>query len=165
MVGIWSFSKTMVTEPAEAKALGETIAAYTLPEGYSEMFGMRFLGADVVAIAGDITSPDSMMVMMMKIPNTGQVDQEFLAKQFETAISQQFPVQGLDLTLDTVETRTINGQEIPLTFRKGSNSAGDPYRQMSALIPGEDSSLFVMVQGSEAEWDQDALFNLLDSIH
>lgn len=165
MVGIWSFSKAMVTEPAEAEALGQSIAAYTLPDGYSEVFGMHILGAEVVAIAGDITSPDSMMIMLMKIPNTGQVDQEFLAKQFETAISRQFPVQGLDLTLDTVETRTINGQEVPLTFRKGTDSAGDPYRQMSALIAGEDTSLFVMVQGSEAEWDQDALDVWLDSIH
>lgn len=164
MAGIWSFSKAMVTDPAEAKALGESIATYTLPDGYSEVFGMHFLGAEMVAIAGDITSPDSMMVMLMKIPNTGgQVDQEFLAKQFETAISQQFPAQGLDLTLDTVETRTIKDQEVPLTFRKGTDSAGNPYRQMSALIPGDDA-LFVMVQGAEAEWDQDALYRLLESI-
>lgn len=160
----WSFSRGMVLDPSDAKALGESMADYTLPTGYSEAFGMQLMGVEMVAIAGDLTSPDDMLIMLMKIPDTENVDQAFLVDWMEMTMQRQSSMQRLDLTLDTVETRTINDKNVELTFRKGENGAGIPYRQMSGLLGSNSGSLLIMVQGAEAGWDQDAIDSLLNSI-
>ncbi len=165
LMGIWSIDRAMVTDPTQAAQLGSEIADYTLPVGYSEMFGMRLMGMDMLAIAPNPPQPDGMVIFLIKVPESDSIDQETLQKQIEGALQQQSSFQSLKLTLDDVETRTVNGQEVTLTYRKGEDGAGTPYRQVSALFSVENGRVLLLAQGSAAEWDQQALDVLLDSIH
>ncbi len=165
LMGMWSIDRAMVTDPTEAAQLGSEIASYTLPVGYSEMFGMRLMGMDMLAIAPNPPEPDGMVIFLIKVPADGDIDQKTLQKQIEGALQQQSAFQSLKLTLDDVETRTVNGQEVTLTYRKGENGVGTPYRQVSALFNVQNGRVLLLAQGSTAEWDQQALDVLLDSIH
>ncbi len=164
LVSAWSLNRAFVTEPDKAKALGQEIADYTLPEGYSEVFGMQLMGMELVAIAKNLNTPSSMLIMMMKVPDTGNIDQTVLEKQIESTLQRQLSFQQLDLTLDDVETRTVNGEEVALTFCKGTDAAGADYRQMSTLFHSSKGQVLMVVQGTKAEWDQAALDAILDSI-
>ncbi len=165
LMGVWSIDRAMVTDPTQAAQLGSEIADYTLPAGYAEMFGMRLMGMDMLAIAPNPPQPDGMVIFLIKVPENDAIDQETLQKQIEGALQQQSAFQSLKLTLDDVETRTVNGQEVTLTYRKGENGAGTPYRQVSALFSVKNGKVLLLAQGSVAEWDQQALDVLLDSIH
>jgi len=145
--------------------MGAEIVDYTLPPGYSEVIGMRFFDSTMVAIAQKNAAPDDMLLMLMKPPEGAEVEQAMLEKQLAAALRQQFSMQGFNLTLDTVETRAINNEEVVLTYRKGEDNRGAPYRQMSTLFNGSKGKVFILVQGSEAGWDQAALDKFLDSIH
>ena len=163
--GAWSVGRLFVSDPADLKALGAEIVAYTLPPGYAEVIGMHFFDSTMVAIAKKDASLDDMLMMLMKPPEGAEIDQAILEKQLAAALRQQFSMQGFKLTLDTVETRTISGEEVTLTYRKGQNNFGDPYRQMSALFNGSQGKVFILVQGTEAGWDQAALDSFLNSVH
>lgn len=165
LMSIWSIDRAMVTDPTQAAQLGSEIADYTLPAGYSEMFGMRLMGMDMLAIAPNPPQPDGMVIFLIKVPENDAIDQQTLQKQIEGALQQQSAFQSLKLTLDDVETRTVNGQEVTLTYRKGENGVGTPYRQVSALFDVTGGRVLLLAQGSTAEWDQQALDVLLDSIH
>jgi len=160
----WSLSRLFVSEPAEVKELSAEIADYTLPPGYSEIVGMRMLGSAMIAISRDQVDPDDMLIMLMSSPGGADVDQALLEKQLAAGLRQQFSMQGLELTLDKIETRTINGEEVALTYRKGEDTFDTPYRQMSALFNSNKGTVFILVQGTEAGWDQEALDSFLDSI-
>ena len=165
LAGSWFFSRSLVTEPAELQTLGESVAGYTLPAGYAEVAGMRLLGTQMVAIAPtDITEADDMMMMLMRVPDTADFDQSLLQKQLELALQQQFSVRQLDLSFDRIETRTVQDQEVTLTFRTGANAEGVPYQQMSGLIPLADRNIFILVQGTIDNWDQMAIDALLNSM-
>lgn len=165
VMGIWSIDRAMITDPTQAAQLGAEIADYTLPVGYSEMFGMRLMGMDMLAIAPNPPQPDGMVIFLIKVPESDAVDRETLQQQIEGALQQQSSFQSLKLTLDDVETRTVNGQEVALTYRKGENGAGTPYRQVSALFEAGNGHVLLLAQGSVAEWDEQALDVLLDTIH
>ncbi|MFQ5575547.1 MAG: hypothetical protein ACE5G8_01020 [Anaerolineae bacterium] len=160
----WMMSRSFTSDTEAARALGAEIARYTLPPGYKEVAGIRLFGAEMVAISSDLTAGDGMLVMLMKVADGEVVDQAALEKQLELAVQQQFAFQRLELTLDRVEERTINGQPATLTFWKGENAAGVPYRQMSVLFSGSKGMAFLLAMGAEAKWDQQALDSLLDSI-
>lgn len=165
MMGLWSFNRAMVTDPEKLASLSAEIGTFTVPEGYAETFGMNLLGMEMIAITQDNLTPDSTLMMMLKVPTNDSVDTELLQKEVETALQQQTSFQQLTLTLDDVETRTINGQDITLTYRKGENSSGTPFRQLSTLIETDRGRVFFLAQGSAEKWDQHAIDVLLDSIH
>ncbi len=162
--GAWSGSRLFVSDPKDLKAMGAEIADYTLPPDYAEVIGMRLFDSIMVAIAKEDAPSDSMLIMLMKPPEGAEVDQAILEKQLAAALRQQFSMQGFNLTLDTVETRTINDEEVALTYRKGEDNFGAPYRQMSALFNGSKGKVFILVQGTEAGWNQSALDDFLDSL-
>lgn len=164
MMGFWSINRAMVTEPEKLDSLSADIASYTLPEGYAEVFGMNLMGMEMVAIAKDNLEPDATLMMMLKIPANDAVDPAILQKEVESALQQQTFFQQLKLTLDDVETRTINGQEVTLTYRKGEDPSGTPYRQVSTLFETEKGRVLFLAQGSAEKWDQAAIDALFDSI-
>jgi hypothetical protein len=163
--GAWSVSRLFVSDPADLKALGAEIVDYTLPPGYTEVIGMHFFDSTMVAIAQENATLDDMLLMLTKPPEGAEVDQAVLEKQLAAALRQQFSMQGFNLTLDTVKTRIINDEEVALTYRKGEDNFGTPYRQMSTLFNGSKGKVFILVQGTEAGWDQAALDSFLNSIH
>jgi hypothetical protein len=164
LFGFWNLSRAFITDAAEARDIGAEIADYTLPSGYGEVIGMRVLGNEMVAIRSDLTSVDSMLIMLMKVSNAENVNQADVEKQLELAVKQQFVFQGLNLTFDRVESRLVNGEEVTLTFRKGEDGVGTPYQQMNGLFNSHKGRGFIFVQGPESSWDQDAIDSLLDSI-
>ncbi len=161
----WFMNDALISDSTELQKLSAEIADFTMPENYAEVFGIRLMGMDMVAIGDQNTFPDSMLIMMMKVPDTGKVDREALEKQIEGALQQQLSMQHLDLTLDDVQTRMVNGEEVTLTYRKGRDTANVDFRQMSTLFNTDKGQVLMLVQGETRVWSQPAIDTILDTIH
>ncbi len=165
LLGSWFLGRSLVTDPAQLQTLGASVAAYTLPAGYTEVAGMRLFGTEMVAIApANLTEADEMMIMLMRVPASADFDQTLLQKQLELDLQQQFSVRQLNLSFDHIETRTIQDREVTLTFRTGTNADGVAYRQMSGLISLSDRNVFILAQGAADYCNQNALDALLQSM-
>ena len=165
LLASWFMNNALVSDTADLQNLSAEIADFTMPENYAEVFGIRLMGMDMVAIGDQDNFPDSMLIMMMKVPDTGNIDREALEKQIEGALQQQLSMQRLDLTLDDVKTRTVNGQQVALTYRKGRDTADIDFRQMSTLFSTDKGQVLMMVQGETRVWNQSAIDTILDTIH
>lgn len=161
----WFMNDALVSNSDDLQNLSAEIANFTMPENYAAVFGIRLMNMDMVAISNQNNFPDSMLIMMMKVPDTPNVDRKALEKQIESALQQQLSMQHLDLTLDDVQTRRVNGNEVTLTYRKGRNTADTDFRQMSTLFNTDMGQVLMLVQGETRVWDQAAIDKILDTIH
>ena len=165
-LGFWArsfFNQFLVTDPLELKAMALEIAAYTLPEGYSEVLGFNFMQSKSIALARDSLTADTIIFLMQVPPLQGQVSEAEAEQQLRTLL-QQLSFQPLDFSRERVEQRVINDQEVEIIFNGATDNAGQRFKQMLVFLTSSQGKIFVMAQGSEALWDQEALDNFLNSI-
>ena len=159
----WSFiQQALITDPIEAQSIGRQIADYTLPEGYTEFLAIDFKGAKSVAIVDDALSP-AMMIFLMQAPDVDGLSDADLEAQLQ-ALIQQFNLQSIDYQPEQTESRSVNGQDVQVHYKTGTDSNGKPFKQVTAFIHSSHGKAFLMVQGPEESWDQKAIERFLDSI-
>ena len=158
--------RSFYTTPQEVKELGQSIAQYTLPPGYTETFGLRLFGAEVVMISQnnetDLTA--GMFIILMQVPPNQGVDNQALQQQLELSLGSQAWFQAIDLNLAYTKTLTLNDQSVVLKIQDGMDSSGNPYQQASALVPTQNNTVFFIAQGPQTAWEQEALETFLLSI-
>ena len=165
LFAVWFMNDSLVSDPVELENLSAEIADFTMPNGYAAIFGVRLMGMNMVAIGDEGSFPDSMLIMMMSVPDNDGIDRQALEKQIEGTLQQQLSMQHLDLTLDDVQTRMVNGEEVTLTYRKGRDTANTDFRQMSTLFNTDTGQVLMLVQGEARVWNQSAIDTILDTIH
>lgn len=156
------FSQAVVTDPSKVKDIGRQIAEYTPPAGYSEILGVDFMNTKTVALATEDPSSDT-IIFLMQVPEAQGISEVEIEQQLQLML-RRFNVQPIDFTQEQVETRLVNDQEVEVTFNRGVDNTGKAFRQMTVFFPSDKGKAFLMAQGSEAGWDQEALDSLLDSI-
>lgn len=156
------FSRSVVTEPSKVKDIGREIAEYTPPAGYSEILGVNFMNTKTVAMATEDPSSDT-IIFLMQVPEAQGVSEAEIEQQLQLML-RRFNVQPIDFTQERIETRLVNDQEVEVTFHRGVDNAGKAFKQMTVFFRGGKGRAFLMAQGSEAGWDQEALDSLLASI-
>lgn len=150
------------SDPAKAQEVGQSIAAYTTPDGYTEQFSMELLGVKMVALAPDGSGP---ILMLMQFPEAMAGNTEQMQEQMSQAFSQQTGQSGFEFT--TVEERdvVVGGQEVKLVVREGSNNDGDTMRQAFATFESDDGNVVMfMAMGEPGSWDDEVIDDFLASI-
>lgn len=155
-------NQAVMTDPLRVREIAAEIADYTLPDGYSEILGISFMDARSIAIAPD-NYPPATMIFLMRIPEAQGISGTEAERQVRTLI-RRFSLQPLDFTFERSEPRTVNDQEVDLIFNTGTDGAGVAFRQMTVFFQSSKGKVFMMAQGPEAQWDQEAVDSLLDSI-
>ena len=151
-------------DPAQAQEVGQSIAAYTAPEGYTEKFSMELFGVKMVAL-GPEGSTDGTIMMLMQFPAGSEGNTEQMQEQMSQAFSQQTGQGGFQFTTSEERTVTIRGQEVTLVIREGSNNSGDQMRQAVAAFEGDDGNVVMfMAMGDPNQWDEAAIEDFLASI-
>lgn len=156
------FSQSVVTDPGRVREIGRQIAKYTPPAGYSEILGVDFMNTKTVAMATEDPSSDT-IIFLMHVPEAQGVSEAEIEQQLQLML-RRFNMQPIDFTQERVETRLVNDQEVEVTFHRGVDNTGKAFRQMTVFFRSDGGKAFLMAQGSEAGWDQEALDSLLDSI-
>ncbi len=155
-------SQSVVTDPSQVQDIGQEIAEYTPPAGYSEILGVDFMNTKTVAMATEDPSSDT-IIFLMQVPEAQGVSEAEIERQLQLML-RRFNVQPIDFTQERVETRLVNDQEVEVTFHRGADNTGKAFKQMTVFFQSDKGRAFLMAQGSEAGWDQEALNSLLASI-
>lgn len=169
---LWWAGSTLVNQvaqgfnqdPAQAREVGQSIASYTAPSGYTEKFSMELLGIKMVAIGPEGTGNGTIM-MLMTFPAGSGGSTEQMQEQMSQAFSQQTGQGGFEFTTSEERTVTIRGQEVAFVIRDGSNSNGDQMRQGIAAFDGDGGNIVMfMAMGEPTSWDEAAIEEFLASI-
>lgn len=158
-----SLGRAFITDAGELDTMAANVAAYDLPSGYDELFGMRFLGFEIVAI-GPTGPAGQTLIMLMQIPADANLNQEEMETQMQEALQQQQSFQDLQLEVVGETTATIRDQTVMLTIREGSDADGRMFRQVSGVFQGNRGPTLVMIQAPLAEWDQALVDEFLASL-
>jgi hypothetical protein len=158
-----SASRAFVTDQAELETIAANVAAYDLPPGYDELFGMRFFGFEIIALGSPALSTQP-LIMLMNIPAGAGLGQAELERQMAQALRQQEGLQNLELAAVGETTVKIRDQNVTLTIREGSDAGGVAYRQVSGIFRGQSGPALLMIQGPQQGWDQGLIDSFVASI-
>jgi hypothetical protein len=156
-----AIARNVVTSPSEVADIASGIAEYTLPPGYDEEFGMRFLGFSLVAYA---TADEHSHLMLMQFPPTTRIDQIEMERQLREATRDRSRFWDTDMR--TIERRqvAIRGQEVTLTVSEGTNHEGDVYRAISGVFQGKGGPTLLVMSEPRSQWDEAAVSAFIASI-
>jgi len=160
-----SLQQSMTIDPVQVAQVGERIADYAIPVGYTERFAMSMLDIDMVAIGQTNESDERMALILMQFPPQMNVDQEQMRLQAEQALGQQINRRGVTFTITDQQTVTIRGETTNLVISEGTAQDGTQFRQAFAVFSGKNGPVILMAVGSHPAWDEDALSSFMGSIH
>jgi hypothetical protein len=153
--------ESIVTDPQEMSTVGQKIAKYTLPSGYSEQMAMDFGLYRIVMISSG--SLDSPIIMLMSF-NASNANPEQMQQQLQQSFEQQTGSGGITWTTVDERTVTVRGQDVKLVVREGTDTQGNVMRQAVTTFQGETDQVVVMFQGTASMWDDELIDQFLTSI-
>ena len=154
----------MKTDPEAAAEAAHQIADYDLPEGYQEQVAMDIMFYSFVMIgpkapSGSVNGPVFMLAQFQ-----AGVNQEQMEEQLRQSLEQQAGNRGLNMSLVSVEEKTIRGEETQVATYEGSDENGFVMRQVITSFPGKDGTAMLMIMGPAELWDQDMVDAFIESI-
>lgn len=153
--------RSAVTNPAEVATIGDSIADYQLPPGYSEQFGMNLFGFSIV---GFTDQTEQMLIMLMQFPEFAGLSQEEMEQQMRKSVQQQAGIGDAQLEPVDQTTATIRDQNVQLTISEGTDSNGRSVRQVTGVFQGRGGPTLLMIMGPIDGWDQAAVDSFLASL-
>lgn len=184
-VGVFMFSKfrgAVKTEPAEITAVQQKIVDLDIPEEMKpavaidlDLFG--FFATQIVAYGNQVEVAQAdgqaegkfvgefLMLIQMQIQDTDPA-------QVEAQLRNQSDEQGVDIRIESQETRTIavEGRDVEFQFAKGTNTEDNtPVRTVSGVFQGRNgATLFILVvpeeKWNDEEWNEERATQLIQSI-
>lgn len=154
----------MKTDPEAAAEAAHQIADYDLPEGYQEQVAMDIMFYSFVMIgpkapSGSVNGPVFMLAQFQ-----AGVNQEQMEEQLRQSLEQQAGNRGLNMSLVSVEEKTIRGEETQVATYEGSDENGFVMRQVITSFPGKEGTAMLMIMGPAELWDQDMVDAFIESI-
>ena len=154
----------MKTDPEAAAEAAHQIADYDLPEGYQEQVAMDIMFYSFVMIgpkapSGSVNGPVFMLAQFQ-----AGVNQEQMEEQLRQSLEQQAGNRGLNMSLVSVEEKTIRGEETQVATYEGSDENGFVMRQVITSFPGKHGTAMLMIMGPAELWDQDMVDAFIESI-
>jgi hypothetical protein len=151
------------TETEDINAASEAIAAYSLPEAYSDEFTASLFGYQIVSMTG----PDaSCHIFLVQAPDDADIDAEDLKKRADDLKSPYASGRKSPHELRVVETRPISlrGESATLVVSEGINGDDEPYREVNALFEGRGGPALVNISAPVDLWDWEVVNEFLESI-
>jgi hypothetical protein len=154
----------MKTDPEAAAEAAHQIADYDLPEGYQEQVAMDIMVYSFVMIgpkdsSGSVNGPVFMLAQFQ-----AGINQEQMEEQLRHSLQQQAGNRGLNMSLVSVEEKTIRGEKTQVATYEGSDENGFVVRQVITSFPGKDGTAMLMIMGPAELWDQDMVDAFIESI-
>jgi hypothetical protein len=152
----------VMAEPGEAAQIGQLIAGYTVPAGYTSAVATQFAHLEVVGYNG----PDGHHhIYLLQLPPYLTLNQAEIERLLDSNTSDQG--SGGVSALQVVEERpvTIRGQGATLVVSEGVNGEGVPIRSANALFTGKDSQALLSFAGPSATWDESVVTAFIESMH
>jgi hypothetical protein len=154
----------MKTDPEAAAEAAHQIADYDLPEGYQEQVAMDILFYSFVMIGPKDSSSSVNGPVFMLAQFQAGVNQKQIEEQLRQSLEQQAGNSGLNMSLVSVEEKTIRGEETQVATYEGSDENGFVMRQVITSFPGKDGTAMLMIMGPAELWDQDMVDAFIESI-
>lgn len=152
------------TDPEAAAEAAHKIADYDLPEGYQEQMAMDIMVYSFVMIGPEYSSGSANGPVFMLAQFQSGVNQQQMEEQLRQSFEQQAGNRGLNMSLVSVEDKTIRGEETQVAIYEGSDENGLVMRQLITSFPGKDGTAMLMIMGPAALWDQDMIDAFIESI-
>ena len=159
IAALFALAACTATEAANTNETASTIADFDLPAGYSPEFSTSMLGYTVAAYKGP-NRPSHLYLIQSENESDGE--------ELQKMITQLVPGSSdTNTEMTIIENRpvTIRGQEATLIVSEGLNSEQASYRQISVVFEGKGGPALLLFSESVAAWDQEAVDELLASIH
>jgi hypothetical protein len=148
------------SKPADVSTSAARIAEFSLPEGYQPEMAADLGGYSIVMYnSGDGHSH----LYLVQAPESKDLSQ---AKLEEMLGQTQSGKKDRATRMTVVEKRaaSIRGQESTLVISEGTNSDGDPYRQVTAAFQGKGGPALLVMSEPTSRWDDARVNQLIASI-
>jgi hypothetical protein len=155
---------TVVSEPTQLRAVGQEIAAYEVPEGYSEAFGMQLGPAKTVMITRRDKDPDGLVIMLLQLPSDGTDTAQIEAQMRQMMAQRSGNVLGGQLEPMREMDVILNGQSIGLIVSESEGGADNGMRQISGVFDGTSGPVMLLIMGRIGSWDEEALDAFMTSL-
>ncbi len=162
----WGSQAISVTQdPDEIEEKLATIASIDMLDGWEPVMGMELnmmFEMQVAAYSPDETQESRMLLLMqMKMEGASDADLEM---QMRMQMNQQGMNQ--EITIESSETRTfvIDGQERDFQFAVGADRNGNTVHQVTGVFRGRDGTAMLMMMEDDANWDEAAVEQMIESI-
>lgn len=149
---------TINSDPKDVLSAASAIADFEPPAGYTAEFTASLLGYTVAAY-----NPGDGHSHLYLIQSENEAD----AEKLDDMLTELVPGSSDPNTrLTVIENRaaTIRGQEVTLVVSDGTNSEGDPYRQVTAAFQGKGGPALLVLSEPIERWDQSAVDAFITSI-
>ncbi len=158
--GVNFLGNEMINEDqAEVQQIAEGIMDYDLPTGYQEQMSINLLGmGDMVLLAN---STGSSVIAFLQMDSNIPIDADQVRQQMMSSMESSSSTNYEKV--DEWET-TIRGQQVSVLEFEGSSEDGVPMRQLTTVFDGESGSVFLMVVGEQADWNQAEIDDFFASI-
>jgi hypothetical protein len=157
------FRSMMTDDPVKVQEIREQIAGIDLPEEWEPVGGFDggFFGFQIDSV---IYKKGDAVFTLMQINVPGEISAEELREQVTQSMQQQGQNSEIDVESKEERTLTIAGEETTLEFVKGTTQDGQEVRQVKGTFSGRGGPALLFYQVPEADWDDEQVVNLLESI-
>jgi hypothetical protein len=152
--------ETLNQGPAEVKRVGEEIAAYDVPDDFTEAYSTSIAGYTMI---GYNSTDGHSHIFFFQMPEGVTIEGDSLREKFNEAFPTTTTSAGKTVVVET-KTGTIRGQEVTLVVIEGTNGEGQPYREISAAFEGNGGQAMVIFSRPVSAWDQAEVDDFLAGI-
>jgi hypothetical protein len=142
--------------PEKVSATASKIADFQVPDGFSQEYALEQFGITLAAYKGSDGHSHLMLAQMPEGTND-------LESKLQTVVPG-----SVDRTtrLNVVERReaTVRGQQATLVISDGTNSDGQPYRQLTTSFQGKNGPAILVISRPSSSWNQADVDQLIASI-
>ena len=136
---------------------------FTLPGDYRQDMNFHVLGTSIV-LANQTSGQGHIYLMKTAFgPGSSQAEMESRLREHAGQRST-FMNETVQLKVVGQKMFKVQGQEVAFTVSEGTNSANQPYRQISGTFNSIDGVILVVVAGQSSTWDEAALETFVASI-
>jgi hypothetical protein len=142
-------------------AIGDKIASFTIPQGYSRDFAVDMLGYQLISLEGPVPSCH---IYLIQAPKEANLDLDNLQDQARLLEGNHKPERLRDYRVVETRTSLLKGQEVPVIVGEGINSENQTYRGVLILFEGRSGPAMVNISSPVGQWDWDMVDEFLASI-
>ena len=145
----------------QVRKVADQIASYTLPQGYTEKFGVDVLGYQIVGLEGQTPNCH---IYLLQVTEETNLDIEKLREQASSMDTSRKNDRPREVRVVETRTATIRGQEVQVAVGEGINSEDQPYREVTALFEGRSGPTLVSISSPVDQWNWEQVNSFLASI-
>lgn len=155
-------ANSLETDSGKVAQVSNSIAEFSVPEGFGSPYAAHILGFSVVGYTG---ADHHSHIYFAQLPKLLPVDRAEIEAQLRQATFGPTYDRTTKMTVVDRQATTIRGQDVTLLVSEGTNSNGDSFREVTGLFDGNGGQVLVVYETPIQSWDQAEVDAFLASIH